>query len=132
MNVTGRTPVLLLDSNGQRRNRVAASLRARGFLVSTATTIAEIERWPVGQIVVVDATCFTPLWTTVGAAHVVVLSDVDPAPLPGEGPCTRIAGEAVPDALISVLEALQPDTVSDLSPVTSPASKSPGMQPTTA
>ena len=115
MNVTGRTPVLLLDSNGQRRNRVAATLRARGFLVSTATTIAEIERWPVGQIVVVDATCFTPLWTMVGAAHVVVLSDaVDTAPLPGEGPCTRIAGEAVPDTLISVLEALQPAAVPDL------------------
>jgi len=132
--VTGRTPVLLLDSNGQRRNRVAASLRAKGFLVSTATTIAEIERWPVGQIVVVDATCFTPLWTLVGAAHVVVLSDaVDPAPLPGEGPCTRIAGDAVPDALISVLEALQPDTVSQLAPVSpQPASESPGMQPTTA
>ena len=116
--MTGQTPVLLLDSNGQRRNRIAASLRARGFLVSTATTIAEIERWPAGQIVVVDATCFTPLWTMIGAAHVVVLSDaVDTAPLPGEGPCTRVAGEAVPEALISVLEALQPDTVPDRAPV---------------
>jgi hypothetical protein len=126
MNVTGQTPVLLLDSNGQRRNRLAASLRASGFLVSTASTIAEIERWPVGQIVVVDAACFTPLWTTVGAAHVVVLSDgVDAAPLTGEGGCTRIPGEAVPEALISVLEALQPDTVPDLAPVAPPASESP-------
>lgn len=99
--------MLLLDSDGQRRNRVAASLRARGFLVSTATNIAEIERWPVGQIVVVDATCFTPLWTTVGAAHVVVLSDaVEAANLPAGAPCTKIPGEAAAEALISVLEAL--------------------------
>ena len=107
MNESRRRPVLLLDSDAPRRSRVASSLRARGYLVSTATNIAEIERWPVGQIVVVDAPSFTPLWTTVGAMHVVVLSDaVEAMRRPAEAPCTTISRAAAPEALISVLDAL--------------------------
>ena len=66
--------VLLLDCDKLRREHLATVLRERGFTLSVKSHIAEIERWPVGQIVVVDAERFTPWWGDVGAARVVVLS----------------------------------------------------------
>ena len=66
--------VLLLDCDRLRREQIATVLRERGFTLSVKSHIAEIERWPVGQIVVVDAERFTPWWGDVGAARVVVLS----------------------------------------------------------
>ena len=66
--------VLLLDCDSLRREQLATVLRERGFILSVKSHIAEIERWPVGQIVVVDAERFTPWWGDVGAARVVVLS----------------------------------------------------------
>jgi len=66
--------VLLLDCDRLRREQLATVLRERGFTLSVKSHIAEIERWPVGQIVVVDAARFTPWWVEVGAARIVVLS----------------------------------------------------------
>ena len=66
--------VLLIDPDLQRREQLAHVLRERGFTFSVMSHIAEIERWPVGQIVVVDAARFTPWWVEVGAARIVVLS----------------------------------------------------------
>src|SRR5262245_60116410 len=66
--------ILLLDLDTRRRNQFASVLRGRGFTISVMRYIAEIERWPVGEIVVVDAARFTPWWTEVGALRVVVLS----------------------------------------------------------
>jgi hypothetical protein len=37
--------------------------------------IADIERWPAGQIVVTDTAHLTPLWKEVGARTVIVLVD---------------------------------------------------------
>ena len=41
--------------------------------VLAVSSIAEVEQWPVGQIVVTDAAHLTPLWRQVGAAAVIVL-----------------------------------------------------------
>jgi hypothetical protein len=101
-------PVLLLASDPHCRRHFAAALRARGFEVATARYIAEIERWPVGQVVVVDSPRFTPLWSAVGAAHVVVLSEAaDDNPYLANGiSSTRIPRRLGPEALISVLRGL--------------------------
>ena len=100
--------VLLLSADPQCRSEFAAALRARGFEVSDVRHIAEIQRWPVGEIVIVDARQFTPWWAVVGAAHVVVLSDAsDQREKISSGvPSTWIRRESGPEALIAVLEAL--------------------------
>jgi hypothetical protein len=102
-------PVLLVASDPRCRRHFAAALREKGFEVSTVRHIAEIERWPVGQVVVVDATRFTPLWSAVGAAHVVVLSDSadEEAHLPDGVPSTWVPRRLGPGALISVLQGLR-------------------------
>jgi hypothetical protein len=101
--------VLLVASDPRCRRHFAAALREKGFEVSTARHIAEIERWPVGQVVVVDATRFTPLWSAVGAAHVVVLSDPadEEARVPNGVPSTWVPRRLGPGALISVLQGLR-------------------------
>jgi len=103
-----RPPILLLYPDTECRRSFAAALRAVGFEVSTVRHIADIERWPVGTVVVVDAPRFTPWWETVGAAHVVVLSDSADAgnhTCPS-APATRVPRQSGPEALISILRAL--------------------------
>ena len=113
MSLRRQPPILFLYPDGECRRDFAAALRASGFEVSAVRHIAEIERWPVGTVVVVDAPRFTPWWATVGATHVVVLSDsADPW---DHDPCvdvpsTRLPRECGPAALISILETLQKTT----------------------
>ena len=97
--------VLLLDVDVHRRERLAAALRERGFEVSVASSIADLERWPSGQIVVVDAARFTPWWAVVGAVRVLVLSDSDtPIDVTCEGvPCTWVPRAADPESLIAAM-----------------------------
>jgi len=98
-------PILLLDLNVRRREQVAHILRERGFEISVKNYIAEIERWPVGQIVVVDAARFTPWWIEVGAVRVVIWSRAAaPESRVYKGvPCTWIPRGAGPEALLAVL-----------------------------
>lgn len=97
--------VLLLDMDVHRRERLATALQERGFDVSVAGSIADLERWPSGQIVVVDAARFTPLWAQVGAVRVLVLSDSDTLiNLTCEGvPCTWVPNAADPESLIAAM-----------------------------
>ena len=97
--------ILLLDLDTRRRHQFASVLRGRGFEISVMSYIAEIERWPVGEIVVVDAARFTPWWTEVGALRVVVLSAtaVEESRVYNGVPCTWIPHGAGPDALIAAL-----------------------------
>jgi hypothetical protein len=97
--------VLLLDLDTRRRNHFASVLRGKGFEISVMSYIAEIQRWPAGQIVVVDAARFTPWWTEVGAVRVVVLSAtaVEESRMYNGVPCTWIPHGAGPDALIAAL-----------------------------
>ena len=97
--------VLLLDLDRRRRTQFASVLRENGFTISVMSHIAEIERWPVSQIVVVDAARFTPWWTEVGAVRVVVLSTtaVEESRVYNGVPCTWIPYGAGPHALIAAL-----------------------------
>jgi hypothetical protein len=97
--------VLLLDLDTRRRKQFASVLRGRGFKISAMSYIAEIERWPMGQIVVVDAARFTPWWTEVGAVRVVILSatSVEESRVYNGVPCTWIPHGAGPDVLIAAL-----------------------------
>src|SRR5512145_2626335 len=97
--------VLLLDLDTRRRNQFASVLRGRGFKISVMSYVAEIERWPSGQIVVVDAARFTPWWIEVGAVRVVVLSAtaVQESRVYNGVPCMWIPDGAGPDALIAAL-----------------------------
>ena len=97
--------VLLLDCDTLRREQLATVLRERGFTLSVKSHIAEIERWPVGQIVVVDAERFTPWWGDVGAALVVVLSGTtDDDSVVYKGVQYRwLPRGSGPDALLAVL-----------------------------
>ena len=97
--------VLLLDLDIRRRNQFASVLRGKGFEVAAISYMAEIERWPVGQVVVVDAARFTPWWIEVGAVRVVVFSAaaVEERRIYNGVPCTWIPNAAGPDALIAAL-----------------------------
>jgi hypothetical protein len=97
--------VLLIDLDPHRREQLAQVLRERGFTFSVMSHIAEIERWPVGQIVVVDAARFTPWWVEVGAARIVVLSgtSVDEIQVYDGVPGRRIPHGSGPDALLAAL-----------------------------
>ena len=99
------TPILLLDLNLRRREQVAHILRECGFEISVKSHIAEIERWPVGQIVVVDAARFTPWWIEVGAVRVVVWSRAAAAESRTYNgvPCMWIPRGSGPEALLAAL-----------------------------
>jgi hypothetical protein len=105
--------VLLVSADSGCRSTFAAALRSRGF-ECTVCYIAEIQRWPVGEVVVVDASQFTPWWAVVGAAHVVVLSDASEQldRISSGVPSTWIRRESGPEALIAALTSLSRTTVS--------------------
>ena len=67
--------MLLIESRASRRDELASHLETVGLHVTTAGRIADVERWPAGEVVVTEAGRFTPFWKDVGASHVVVLAD---------------------------------------------------------
>lgn len=46
--------------------------RCRNGVVAVGS-VAEVERWPIGQVVITDAAHLTPFWRQVGAIEVIVL-----------------------------------------------------------
>ena len=69
--------VVFIDGNDSRRQTLVKCLEREGIPVVAAGTVAELEGWPVGKVLVTQAALVTPLWFDVGAAHVVVLADSD-------------------------------------------------------
>jgi hypothetical protein len=69
--------VVVLDAEDARLEQTVSSLRAHGIRVVAATRIANLERWPVGEVVVTDAAHATRWWSDVGATHMIVLADTD-------------------------------------------------------
>jgi hypothetical protein len=67
--------MVLIESDAVRRQVLAAALRDAGIAVIAVGSIAELERWPRGEVVVTESRQFTPWWREVEAAHVVVLAD---------------------------------------------------------
>jgi hypothetical protein len=56
------------------RTSIEQACRAAGASVLGVGSIADLERWPVRQIVITDAAHCTPWWQTIGAGEVVVLA----------------------------------------------------------
>jgi DNA-binding response OmpR family regulator len=78
--------VLLIEADPQKRTELAKALRESGVAVVAVERLAEVERWPAGDVVVTDGDRFTPWWTRVGAMHVIVLADT---PEQGAEACRR-------------------------------------------
>ena len=100
-----RSPgLLLIESNPHRRIALAAALR-NSFAVTAVGRIAEIERWPTGDIVVTESRRFTPWWKSIGALHVIVLADTAGEGLTAEeqGATTWISRTCSPDELLETI-----------------------------
>ena len=69
--------VVFLDGNDGRRQKLVKCLEREGIPVVAASSVAELEGWPVGKVLVANAASVTPVWFDMGAAHVVVLADSD-------------------------------------------------------
>ena len=82
----------LIESDRRRRTQLSAALRFKGFSVIAVDSIAEVEMWPDGDVVVTDGAHFTAWWICVGAAHVIVLAD---SPAQGAEACARSATSRV-------------------------------------
>ena len=67
--------MLLVHSDPAVRQDVAATLQSAGISLTIAGRIADVERWPTGDVVITEERMYTPFWLTVGASHVVVLTD---------------------------------------------------------
>ncbi len=72
-----RLSVVFIDDNDGRRQRLVQCLEREGIPVVSASSVAELEGWPVGKVLVTHAASSIPLWFDMGAAHVVVLADSD-------------------------------------------------------
>jgi hypothetical protein len=70
----GSTSVLVVVSDPAHRRAVVQECLAAGASVVGVGRIADVEHWPSGQIVIVDAAHLTPLWLLVGAREVVILA----------------------------------------------------------
>ena len=72
-----RLSVVFVDDNDGRRENLVRCLEREGIPVISAGSVAELEGWPIGKVLVTHAAAVTPLWFDMGAAHVVVLADSD-------------------------------------------------------
>lgn len=72
-----RLSVVFVDDNDGRRQKLVQCLEREGIPVVSAGSVAELEGWPIGKVLVTHAGAVTPLWFEMGAAHVVVLADSD-------------------------------------------------------
>lgn len=79
--------VLIVSADPERQGALARALRTGGFTVLAVGSIAEIERWPRGDLVVTEWRWFSGLWAEVGAAHVIVLAET-----PADGADARRRG----------------------------------------
>ena len=100
--------MLLIEPDPDRRERLAAALRAAGFPVVAVGNLLEIAHWPADQAVVTVSPYFTPWWRFVGASQVVVLADNAKAGIDAcdRGATAWTARDAHPDVLLSLLETL--------------------------
>jgi hypothetical protein len=107
--------MVLIESNTKRRKAIATALRSAGIAVTAVGRIAELERWPAGNVVVTETAFFTPWWKHVGATHVVVLAD---SPTLGAEACRNGASAWIPRmcAPAVVLKMLQTLSVWQPSP----------------
>jgi DNA-binding response OmpR family regulator len=99
--------MLLVESDADRRRTLSQALRHAGLPVLEVSSIAEVERWPIGEIVITEARRFTRWWKQIGAAHVIVLANTpeEGAAACAAGATTWIQRSASPDRLVSLLQS---------------------------
>ena len=78
--------MLLLESDARERIRLTEALEGAGWPVRGVSSIAEVERWPTGDLVITAADRFTMWWKEMGATDVVVLATT---PEEGAAACAR-------------------------------------------
>jgi DNA-binding response OmpR family regulator len=78
--------MLLLESDANERVRLTEALEEAGLPVLGVSSIAEVERWPTGDVVITAADRFTMWWKEMGATHVLVLAAT---PEEGAAACAR-------------------------------------------
>jgi DNA-binding response OmpR family regulator len=78
--------MLLLESDADERLRLTEALEEAGLPVQGVSSIAEVERWPTGDVVITEADRFTMWWKEMGATHVLVLANT---PEEGAAACAR-------------------------------------------
>jgi hypothetical protein len=69
--------VVFIDANDGRRQKLVKCLEQEGIPVVAASSVAELEGWPIGKVLVTHAASVSPLWFDMGASHIVVLADSD-------------------------------------------------------
>lgn len=67
--------MLVVESNPDLCRYLVEACLTRRIPARGVSRIADIERWPRGQVVVTDMAHLTPLWKEVGARAVIVLVD---------------------------------------------------------
>jgi hypothetical protein len=67
------TPIVFLFPEPSQFTRLRHSLRIAGVPTLLARSIADIERWPVGGIVMTDLEHTTPFWKSVGVDRVLTV-----------------------------------------------------------
>lgn len=102
---TPRISVVLVDPVDDRRNVLVSCLEREGIPVLAAAHLAEIERWPIGKVLVTDVSSCPRFHT--GAAHVLVIaaSDEERAAVEiSDGSAAVVRGE--PATLIAALRGI--------------------------
>jgi hypothetical protein len=102
--VSPSVSVVLIDTDETRRVKLVSCLTREDIPVRAATCLADLETWPVGEVLVTNVGSLSRFET--GAQHVVVLADSDEerAVAITHGPATVITGE--PTSLLATLRTI--------------------------
>jgi hypothetical protein len=99
-------PVLLVGPLAPHLPEYRRALRRAGAAVRHVRTIAHLQRWPRGHVVVCDESCATSWWKTVGATHlVVIVSDEGHDEANGERLDEAIQAAPAPEQLVAAVLA---------------------------
>jgi len=99
--------VVLVDAESARREQLVSLLRAEGIRVVPVRRVANLERWPVGDVLVTHVAHSTRWWVEVGATHVIVLADTDEERfLARRNGATAVVASSNPAALLSILRTV--------------------------
>ena len=104
--------MLLLESDERERERLTEALEEAGLPVLGVSSMAEVERWPTGDLVITGAERFTRWWQEMGATHVLVLANT---PEEGAAACARgatmwVLRPCTPERLVAAVKSILDDT----------------------
>jgi hypothetical protein len=103
--------VVLIDTDETRRVKLTSCLAGEDIPVRAATWLADLETWPVGEVLVTNVRSLSRL--EMGAQHVIVLADSDEERVAvnamTDGPATVITGE--PASLLATLRTIAKDNL---------------------